>query len=94
MARAMTMDASTLTRNLKPLLKLGWAELGPGADGRSRVVTATPAGLAKRAEAGRLWKRAQLDLNARLGNATVVDLHRLLEDCLVRLDPATGAAAD
>ena len=94
LARAMTMDASTLTRNLKPLLRLGWAELGPGADGRSRVVTATPAGLAKRAEAGRLWKRAQLDLNARLGNATVVDLHRLLEDCLVRLEPAAGSAAD
>ena len=94
LARAMTMDASTLTRNLKPLLKLGWAELGPGADGRSRVVKATPAGLAKRAEAGRLWKRAQLDLNARLGNATVVDLHRLLEDCLGRLEAAAGAAAD
>jgi hypothetical protein len=27
----MTMDASTLTRNLKPLLKLGWAELGPAS---------------------------------------------------------------
>jgi len=94
LARAMTMDASTLTRNLKPLLKVGWAELGPGADGRSRVVVATPAGRAKRAEAGRLWKRAQIDLNARLGESKVVDLHRLLEECLDLLEPATGPSGD
>jgi DNA-binding MarR family transcriptional regulator len=94
LARAMTMDASTLTRNLKPLLKLGWAALGPGIDGRSRVVSTTPAGLAKRAEASRLWKRAQLDLNARLGNAKVFELHRLLEDCLSQLEPQAEAADD
>ena len=87
LARAMTMDASTLTRNLKPLIKLGWAELGPGANGRSRVVTVTAAGRAKRAEAARQWKRAQLDLNARLGNATVVHLHGMLEECLALLEP-------
>ena len=94
LARAMTMDASTLTRNLKPLLKVGWAELGPGADGRSRVVVATSAGRAKRAEAGRLWKRAQIDLNARLGEAKVVDLHRLLEECLSLLEPARESSGD
>jgi DNA-binding MarR family transcriptional regulator len=87
LARAMTMDPSTLTRNLKPLIKLGWAALGPGVNGRSRVVTATAAGRAKRAEAARQWKRAQLDLNARLGNATVAHLHEMLEACLARLDP-------
>jgi len=92
LARAMTMDASTLTRNLKPLLKLGWADLGPGVDGRSRVVVATAAGLAKRAEASRHWKRAQLDINARLGNATVAHLHELLEECLALLEPEAETA--
>src|ERR1700740_3056057 len=29
LARAMAMDPSTLTRNLQPLIKLGWAEIGP-----------------------------------------------------------------
>ena len=87
LARAMTMDASTLTRNLKPLIKLGWAELGPGVNGRSRVVRATAAGRTKRAEAARQWKRAQLDLNARLGNATVAHLHDMLEECLALLEP-------
>ena len=87
LARTMTMDASTLTRNLKPLIKLGWVELGPGVNGRSRVVTATAAGRAKRAEAARQWKRAQFDLNARLGNAKVAHLHDMLEECLALLEP-------
>ena len=92
LARRMSMDASTLTRNLKPLLHHGWAELGPGADGRSRVVTPTPAGRAKRVEAGRVWKRAQLEINARLGSARVVQLHELLEACLSLMDAEPGAA--
>ena len=86
LARAMSMDASTLTRNLQPLLKLGWAEIGPGSDGRSRVVGATVAGRAKRAEAARQWKRAQLEVNARLGDDRVVRLHDLLEECLALMD--------
>jgi DNA-binding MarR family transcriptional regulator len=86
LAQAMSMDASTLTRNLKPLLHAGWATLGPGTDGRSRVVGSTPAGRAKRAEAARQWKRAQLEVNARLGEDRVVALHDLLEECLQLMD--------
>lgn len=88
LAEAMEMDASTLTRNLKPLVAHGWIEIGPGADGRSRAVTATPAGEAKRAEAQREWKRAQLALNRRLGDERVVELHALLDDCLARITDA------
>jgi hypothetical protein len=51
------------------------------------VIVSTAVGRAKRAEAGRLWKRAQLDINARLGNAKVVHLHDLLEECLELLEP-------
>ena len=86
LAAAMAMEASTLTRNLQPLLKSGWAEIGPGSDGRTRVITATAAGRAKRAEAARSWKRAQLEINARLGDERVVRLHDLLEECLTLMD--------
>jgi DNA-binding MarR family transcriptional regulator len=89
LARAMAMDPSTLTRNLRPLLDQGWAGLGPGADGRARLVTATPAGRAKRAEAGRQWKRAQLALNERLGAVKVAQLHDLLDECRALMDPAS-----
>ncbi|HEY9239640.1 MAG TPA: MarR family winged helix-turn-helix transcriptional regulator, partial [Burkholderiaceae bacterium] len=44
LAAAMEMDASTLTRNLQPLVAQGWVEVGPGDDGRSRFVTASDAG--------------------------------------------------
>ena len=84
-ADAMEMDASTLTRNLQPMVASGWLEVGPGPDGRSRWVTATAAGRAKHAEAQREWKRAQLALNARLGDARVVALHALLDDCLAKI---------
>jgi DNA-binding MarR family transcriptional regulator len=85
LAAAMTMDASTLTRNLQPLTERGWAEIGPGADGRSRLVVLTAAGRAKRTEAQRAWKRAQLALNEQLGSARVAELHALLDDCLAAL---------
>lgn len=90
LAARMKLDASTLTRNLQPLVAAGWVELGPGADARSRLVVATEAGRAKRAEAQRAWKQAQLALNARLGGERVAALHELIDDCLAVLDePAT-----
>ena len=42
-------------------------------------------GRAKRLEAQREWKRAQLALNARLGAGRVAELHALLDDCLATL---------
>lgn len=84
-ADALEMDPSTLTRNLRPMLANGWLAIGPGADGRTRSVTVTAAGRAKRAEAQREWKRAQLAINKRLGDARVVELHALLDDCLARI---------
>lgn len=86
LAARMRLDASTLTRNLQPLIAAGWVEQGPGDDARSRSVVATEAGRAKRAEAQRAWKQAQLALNARLGNQRVAALHALLDDCLAALE--------
>jgi DNA-binding MarR family transcriptional regulator len=94
LARAMAMEPSTLTRNLQPLVKLGWIEVGPGADGRSREVTITAAGRAKRAEAQRQWKRAQVDLNERLGVERVAHLHALLEECLELTEPHPDDTGD
>jgi DNA-binding MarR family transcriptional regulator len=86
LAARMRLDASTLTRNLQPLVAQGWVELGPGEDARSRLVSATDAGRAKRAEGQKAWKHAQLALNQRLGDARVAALHALIDDCLHHLD--------
>jgi DNA-binding MarR family transcriptional regulator len=85
LARRMNLEASTLTRNLQPLLAHGWIEIGPGADARSRSISATDAGRVKHAEAQRAWKQAQLALNAQLGEARVARLHELIDACLADL---------
>jgi DNA-binding MarR family transcriptional regulator len=90
LARRMGMDASTLTRNLQPLVAQGWVELGPGTDARSRCVTLTEAGRAKRVEAARAWKRAQLALNETLSPSRVMELHDLIDECLSLLNEPPG----
>ena len=86
LAARMRLDASTLTRNQQPLIAQGWLVQGPGDDARSRRISVTEAGKAKRAEGQRAWKQAQLALNARLGPERVAAMHALLDECLDLLD--------
>lgn len=81
LAARMTLDASTLTRNLQPLIAQGWLVMEAGADARSRLISITDEGHAKWVEAKRSWKQAQLALNERLGAERVARLHQLLDEC-------------
>jgi DNA-binding MarR family transcriptional regulator len=92
LAGAMRLDASTLSRNLQPLLDRGLVELHTGADARSRMVQATPAGRVLRDEAQKAWKQAQLALNRKLGPERVSRLHALLEECMATLADQPGAS--
>ena len=92
LAQAMAMDASTLTRNMKPLVDAGWIEVAAGSDGRSRSVTITDAGRDKRHEAQRRWKAAQDGLNQLLGMDQVIALHALIDNSLELLSPLEGEA--
>jgi DNA-binding MarR family transcriptional regulator len=92
LARHLGMEASTLSRNLQPLMAQGWVDVGPGDDARSRTVRLTDAGRAKRQQAQREWKAAQLALNRRLGPARVAELHVLIDTCLLELNDTAGAA--
>jgi DNA-binding MarR family transcriptional regulator len=94
LAQAMAMDASTLTRNLKPLVDAGWIEVSAGSDGRSRTVTITDAGRDKRHEAQRRWKAAQESINQLLGVERVLELHALIDDSLALLSPLEGGDHD
>lgn len=86
LAQAMGLDASTLTRNLKPLVVAGWITVGAGADSRSHLVAITQAGREKRAEAQRRWKAAQDSFNELLGVERVLALHELIDGSLRRFD--------
>ncbi len=95
LAKRMQMDASTLTRNLRPLVAQGWVQQRPGEDARSRLIEATDEGRAKREEAKRAWRQAQLALNARLGPKRVAAVHAMIDDCIERLAAeAADAPAD
>jgi DNA-binding MarR family transcriptional regulator len=87
LAAAMTMDASKLTRNVRPMRAAGWLEASAGADGRRRLVHITDPGRAKRAEALRHWKAAQQSLNAQLGSERMAAQHALIDESLARLSP-------
>lgn len=90
LAQSMKMDASTLTRNLKPLLAAGWVELAAGVDGRSRLISVTEAGREKRQDAQRHWKAAQTSLNRLLGMARMLALHALIDESQELLASATS----
>jgi DNA-binding MarR family transcriptional regulator len=94
LAQAMTLDASTLTRNLKPLVAAGWVELAAGSDGRSRSVTITEAGRDKHAEGQRRWRVAQKSVNELLGLRRAVALHALIDECLETLSPISSGEND
>ena len=82
LAAAMRMSASTLSRNLQPLVAQGLLETQPGEDARSRLVLATEAGQLRRAEAQRRWRTAQEQLNQILGVERVLALHTLMDEAL------------
>lgn len=88
LAAAMEMDASTLTRNLQPLVAQGWVQVGPGEDGRTRLVEATQVGKDKQASARQAWKRAQLAFNAQVGPDLVSRLHAVIDECLAKVHEA------
>lgn len=94
LAQEMKMSASTLTRNLKPLVDAGWVALAAGADARSRLVTITPAGRAKREQALKCWKVAQECLNQQLGAERVLALHRLISESLELLSKTDAGVDD
>jgi DNA-binding MarR family transcriptional regulator len=91
LAREMSIDASTLTRNLKPLVAAGLLTVMPGSDARSHKIAITEAGRLKRSEAQRRWKSAQDSLNELLGVKTVIALHALIDDSLQRFSSVDAA---
>jgi DNA-binding MarR family transcriptional regulator len=87
LAAEMKVNTSTLSRNLQPLIAAGWLAIGPGADARSHLITATEAGQRKRTEAQRKWRVAQEGINQALGAERVVALHALMDEAMALLSP-------
>ena len=67
LAERMTMDRTTLSRNLKPLVRKGLLEVSPGKDGRTRLVCISPEGERALDEAYPMWQAAQEEVVGALG---------------------------
>jgi DNA-binding MarR family transcriptional regulator len=79
-----SLDETTLTRNLRPLIDAGWVAIDAGEDRREKYVRLTDAGAAKVTEARPAWERAQQRMRSRLPKAEWASLLTLLPE-LTRL---------
>ncbi|GAB4144918.1 MAG: oxidation-sensing regulator MosR [Cyanobacteria bacterium J069] len=84
LAERLVMDRTTLTRNLKPMMREGWVEAQPGQDQRTRVISLTAQGEAALAIALPLWQQAQQNVEDGLGEQRWNTLLSHLEETTAR----------
>ncbi len=83
LADRLDLDRTTLTRNLGPLAAADWVRIDADPnDARVRIACLTPAGEAQWSAGRAHWRRAQDEINARVGHQDVVALHGMLDSCL------------
>jgi len=87
LARAMVMDRTTLTRNLRPLEKQGLVAIAPGDDRRTREVSLTRRGRRTLTRATPRWRHAQTGMLDALGDRRA---RRLLDELSGAIDAARG----
>ncbi len=63
----LVLDQTTLTRNLKPLIRDGYLDVQPGQDRRQKVLRLSEAGLEKYKQAEVFWFEAQKEVYQQLG---------------------------
>ncbi|MCW5623593.1 MAG: winged helix-turn-helix transcriptional regulator [Burkholderiales bacterium] len=91
LAQSLDMDRTTLTRNLKPLLQVGWVALEPSPDdARVRLVLLTPTGAEQWRAARSYWQSAQQEVTATIGASALAGLHTMLDEYVPLFRPVTG----
>jgi DNA-binding MarR family transcriptional regulator len=83
-----SLDETTLTRNLRPLIDSGWVAIEAGEDRREKLVRITESGEAKMMEALPAWERAQQRLRSRMPEAAWGGLLAALPDLVRMADEA------
>ena len=84
LGKLTSLNETTLTRNLRPLIDAGWVAIRPGEDRREKLVRLTEAGAAKLREARPGWERAQKQMQSRLPRGKWASLMEILPE-LTRL---------
>jgi DNA-binding MarR family transcriptional regulator len=87
LSKALVMDRTTLTRNLKPLQKLGWVEVLPGEDRRTKTLSLTRSGKKVLKQAMIRWKEVQSQVVKTLGKGNWQVLLDNLSSTVKKLNP-------
>lgn len=93
LASRQEMAGTTLSRNLKPLLRDGLVAITQGADRRTRLVAITDRGQEVLAQTRPLWRAAQERVIADVGEPEAVRLLDELARLVDRLRDERGRAA-
>jgi DNA-binding MarR family transcriptional regulator len=95
LARALGMDRTTLTRNVRPLEKAGLLRVARSPDdARARIVLLTRAGERLIEEAYPLWERVQADMREALGKKTMDRLRVQLGEVVEHASKLEDAGGD
>ncbi len=78
----LSMEKSTVSRNLKRMLAKGWIKALDGEDGRLQAVDLTPEGGKLLVEIHRKWREAQKEAEELLGEESVRSVKRITSSCL------------
>lgn len=91
LARALVMDATTLTRKVRPLEKAGLLRsMSDPADARAKLILLTPRGERMLEAAFPLWQRARARAEAAFGEAKLAALRAQLEPIVQAAGGFTG----
>jgi len=81
----LTIDRTTLTRNLRPLLAAGLVERATSGDKRRHELVATATGRALLKRALPLWAAAEHEVRAAMGAKLTADLHGAIDRSMEKL---------
>jgi len=78
LAKKMRIDRTTLNRNMKPLVEVGFIAVNPGKDSRTRQVVLTEKGGEAAIKGRDLWEEAQTSIKEYMGEEELAKLVQLL----------------
>jgi DNA-binding MarR family transcriptional regulator len=76
--RRLSLEKSTVSRNVDRMYRRGWVEFVPGEDGRSHHLKLTAKGARLLRESTALWQVAQKKVSLLLGKKGDIALSRVL----------------